>query len=233
MKDNSVRIRGADIKFIPNQKYSELTYLKDLENRKYSPCNIARVVLCRCSCGAFVDVLAETLAKDNFHACRRCLQEKQTIPKKDIRVQNPRLWSIYQGMLYRCLKSKIGTPDYRLYRGRGITVCSEWQSSFDSFVRWALSHGYDSKLSIDRIDVNGNYTPDNCRWADQKTQNNNQRPRQCHKYAIIHGEKIDLKTASEKYHIPYARIYERYKKGIRDERLVAEKNGFYRSQDSR
>lgn len=84
-----------------------------------------------------------------------------------------RLHSIWAGMKERCLSP--GSHAYALYGGRGITVCDEWRNSFDAFRDWALTHGYSEDLSIDRIDVDGDYCPENCRWADAITQSNNTR----------------------------------------------------------
>ena len=86
---------------------------------------------------------------------------------------NERLKSIYGSMKKRCYNSK--NPNYPAYGGRGIRICDEWLDSYDAFETWALSNGYADDLTLDRIDVNGDYEPANCRWADMKTQGNNKR----------------------------------------------------------
>lgn len=91
------------------------------------------------------------------------------------------LYKVWAKMKQRCYD--INSDKYKLYGGRGIKVCNEWKNDFISFRNWALSNGYiDEKLpngfnkwTIDRIDVNGDYEPSNCRWVTQKTQCNNQR----------------------------------------------------------
>jgi hypothetical protein len=76
-------------------------------------------------------------------------------------------------MRQRCKNKNVS--EYKRYGQRGISVCAEWDNSFESFYLWAINNGYDDSLSIDRIDVNGNYEPSNCRWADDKTQARNKR----------------------------------------------------------
>ena len=82
-----------------------------------------------------------------------------------------RLYKAWTNMRNRCNWEK--DREYQHYGGRGITVCDEWQNSFEPFMKWALSHGYNDTLTIDRINVDGNYEPDNCRWITRKEQNNN------------------------------------------------------------
>lgn len=82
-----------------------------------------------------------------------------------------RLYSIWTNMKSRCNNKSV--PKYKVYGGRGIIVCAEWNNSFTSFRDWAIANGYSDKLTIDRINPNGNYTPTNCRWISIKQQENN------------------------------------------------------------
>ncbi|MBU5626519.1 hypothetical protein KQI82_06245 [Oscillibacter sp. MSJ-2] len=100
--------------------------------------------------------------------------------------------------------------EWNKYGGRGITMCDEWRNSFETFQTWALANGYQDHLSIDRIDVNGNYCPENCRWATVYEQNNNKRTS---RYLSYNGETKTIREFADKYGLAYSCLYERLRLG--------------------
>ena len=88
-------------------------------------------------------------------------------------LRNTRLYKIWRDIKYRTLNPN--SRDYYKYGGRGITICEEWKNDFMSFYNWAMSKGSSDELSIDRIDNDGNYEPNNCRWTTRTIQSRNQR----------------------------------------------------------
>ena len=121
-------------------------------------------------------------------------------------MSNTKIYNVWKGMRRRCyLKSD---SRYSRYGGRGIKVCAEWNSDFTKFYEWAIKNGYreNAGLSIDRVDVDGNYEPSNCRWVDNKTQMNNM---SSNNRLTFKGEELTMSEWSDRLNIPYATIQAR------------------------
>lgn len=138
-----------------------------------------RYWLCRCDCGNLKYIPEYCLQTGQTHSCG--CQKSQLISLRFKRhgETGTRLFNVWSSMKQRC--SDPNHASYRYYGARGISVCEEWATDYTAFRDWALSTGYDETAptgvcTIDRIDVDGNYEPSNCRWVDMKVQSSNKRP---------------------------------------------------------
>ena len=131
--------------------------------------------LCECDCGNKIRVLGASLSSGNTKSCG-CLQREvvQNVGQSNRKhgMYGTRIYTIWADMKKRCLDKQDRA--YKHYGARGISICKEWYE-FDNFYTWAKTSGYTDNLTLDRKDVNGDYTPDNCKWSTWKEQQNNRR----------------------------------------------------------
>ncbi len=163
---------------------------------------------CRCDCGNIVDILGENLRKGASQSCGCYRHDKLSEIKSTHHETNTKLYGVWCSIKARCYNRN--SKPYKSYGGRGIIMCDEWRDSYEKFREWAVSSGYSSKLSIDRIDNNGPYSPDNCRWVDMRTQANNRRS---NVYLTLCGETHNITEWAKIIDINPKVLFSRYYSG--------------------
>lgn len=168
--------------------------------------------LCKCKCGNYTYVSSHSLKTGHCKSCG-CYkidvnrnQASTLFTKHGMRYT--RLYNIWCSMKRRCF-SPIASC-YKNYGGRGITMCEEWNNDFMNFYTWAIENGYQDKLTIDRIDVNGNYCPENCRWLTWSEQANNKTNNH---FVVYNNKRMTIKQLSVETGVKYSLLRSRIYKG--------------------
>lgn len=188
---------GRLVKDLAGQRFHSLTAI---ERYPMPPTDAGRKKaywLCLCDCGNSTIVLSQNLSRNNTRSCGCGIGlTLRSAPMG-------RLNSIYHGIKWRC-----SDVTNRNYHGRGISICQEWSQSFKTFEAWANTNGYADNLTIDRIDNNKGYSPDNCRWVDMNVQANNKR----NSVRIeVDGVPKTVRELSEELSVPRSTIRWRHK----------------------
>ena len=185
---------------LTGQRFGKLVVLKRVENAKDG----ATRFLCQCDCGNTKVIRSKHLKSGAISDCG--CEKSQRTRNNNLKHggSGTRLYNIWIKMRDRCKNPH--SADWADYGGRGITVCDKWDSSFESFRKWAESAGYEKGKSIDRIDVNSGYYPDNCRWVSTQIQANNKRNNHIVSY---HGKKMSLADVARLSTVPYGTIKRR------------------------
>lgn len=185
---------------ITGKRFGRLVATKFLEYRKGNS-----VWRCKCDCGNESNVCYSNLINGNTKSCGCIFNEIFEMHG----LTDTRLYTVWANIKARCYYKK--DIDYQDYGGRGIIMCEEWRNSFQTFYDWAMENGYDEnaekwQCTIERIDVNGNYEPSNCKWATIKEQANNK----TNNFNITYkGETKTLAQWAEDLDLPYKTLYAR------------------------
>ena len=233
-------------------------YKADLRGQKFGRLTVIDYVgtvnrkalwLCKCECGNETVLETGHIKSGHTRSCGCILHEIRKERKallarysKTVNIKHngckERLYGVWARMTNRC--ENPNNSAYKWYGERGIKVCAEWHD-YATFREWAVSTGYDPtaeihKCTIDRIDTNGDYCPENCKWSDAKEQSNNRRSNRLYTY---NGKTQNIRQWADEYDISYKMLIQRLNRNWTIERAITEpaderrrvKNGKHKSPD--
>ena len=191
---------------VPDSRWEVIKRAPD----KIEPSGRHRVMWeCKCQCGDTIFTIdANTLRSGKSKSCGCYSKDLNSQQNSTHHKSTERIYKTWIHMKARCNNPNI--ENYKDYGGRGIKVCDEWINSFETFYTWATENGYQDNLTIERKDVNGDYCPQNCKWATQREQANNRRT---NVFIIRDGITLTLKQWCEKLDANYKIVHERIKRG--------------------
>ena len=163
--------------------------------------------MCKCDCGNVKLMKACYVTSGHSKTCGCGKTYRGAVKHKEI---HERLYTIWSHMIQRCecdTEASKKRDSYKRYCGRGIKVCDEWHN-YTTFAKWARDNGYEDDLSIERIDNDGNYCPENCKWIKRSLQARN---RGTTLWVEYQGKKMSLAEACEITHTSYKRAFQRIK----------------------
>lgn len=180
-----------------------------------------KIYYCECKCllcGKIKEHRQTTIRLMKGYGCFECCNKI----KKENGFKHTRIYNIWKQMKHRCNPTS-NDKRCKHYGKRGIKICDEWEK-FINFYNWAMANGYQDNLTIDRIDVNGNYEPSNCRWVDWETQCNNKRNTI---YVEYNNEKHNILELSKIIGLPKTTLKSRIKRNVKLDSQYKEKKEYY------
>lgn len=191
---------------LSGQRFGRLVVIRQAESKIYPNKRKVTNWICKCDCGNVITTRADSLRNGKTKSCGCIHQEILLKNIKKHGMAGSRIYITWQNMKDRCINDK--NINFKNYGGRGISVCSEWKDSFEEFYKWALKNGYSEELTIDRIDVNGNYEPNNCRWISLKEQSYNKRNNH---FLTYRGVTKTIAEWADEYGMDYDTLHARIK----------------------
>ena len=164
------------VKDLTGLRFGKLTVIEQhgFTNKNKHGCRQA-IWYCKCDCGNYCEMASGTLTRSRSNHSCGCLAKERLKDMVNGNITHgmtgSRLLGCYKAMMSRCYREK--DVHYNAYGKRGIIVCDEWNGHSDEFVEWALKNGYSDNLTLERINVNGNYEPSNCTWIPMSEQYKN------------------------------------------------------------
>jgi hypothetical protein len=210
---------------LTGKRFGRLFVIKRVGSNKFNK----SIWLCKCDCGNEKIITGTLLRIGETTSCGCFNRERLIETSKEANTTHGKryttLYHIWRGIKLRCLNEK--NPNYKYYGSRGIKICDEWKDNFQAFYNWSIDNGYNeeklpsgrNKLTIDRIDIDGDYTPSNCRFITYKQQNRNRRN---NKRITYNNQTLTLVEWCEILNLPYDRVQQRIYKGMSFEKAMCD-----------